>query len=63
MPDNYTFEYAIRKVQVNQKELQTNRTHQLLVYTDDINLQDLYKNVINKSKKPLLAASKELVQK
>jgi len=62
LPD-FTFEYAIRKEQVNQNGLKLNRTHQLLVYTDDINLQDLYQNVINKSKEPLLAASKELVQK
>jgi len=63
VPANFTFEYAIRKVQVNQNRLKTNRTHQLPVYSDDIDLQDLYKNVTNKSKEPLLAASKELVQK
>jgi len=61
--DNFTFEYAIRKVQVYQNEWKMNRTHQLLVYIDDINLQDLHQNVINKSKEPLLAASKMLVQK
>jgi len=63
LPDNFTFEYAIRKVHVNQNRLKMNRTHQLLVYNYDINLQDLYPNVKNKSKEPLLAASKDLVQK
>jgi len=63
LPDNFTFGYAIRKVQVNQNRLKMNRTHQLLVYNDDINLKDLYQNVTNKSKEPLLAANKELLQK
>ena len=57
LPDNFTFEYAIRKVQVNQYGLKLNRTHLHLVYTDNINLQDLYWNVINRSKEPLSAAS------
>ena len=60
---NFTFEYAIRKVKVNQNGLKMNRPHQLLVYNDDIILQDLYQNVTNKSKEPLLPASKELVLK
>jgi hypothetical protein len=63
LPDNCTFEYATRKVQGYQNGWKMNRTHQLLVYTDDINLQDLHQNVINKSEEPLLAASKELVEK
>jgi hypothetical protein len=32
--------YAIRKVQGNQVGEELNGTHQLLVYTDDFNLQD-----------------------
>jgi hypothetical protein len=31
-------EYAIRKVQENQVGLKMNVTHQLLAYTDDVNL-------------------------
>jgi hypothetical protein len=34
----FTLEYAIRKIQENQEELKLNGTHQLLAYTDDVNL-------------------------
>jgi hypothetical protein len=35
---NITLEYAIRKVQANQVGVKLNGTHQLVVYTDDVNI-------------------------
>jgi len=35
---NFALDYAIRRVQVNQDGLKLNGTHQLLAYTDDINM-------------------------
>ena len=35
---NFTLEYAIRRVQVNQDVLKLNGTNQLLAYADDVNM-------------------------
>jgi hypothetical protein len=35
---NFALEYAIRKVQENRMGMKFNATHQLLTYTDDVNL-------------------------
>jgi hypothetical protein len=47
-----TLEYAIRRIQVNQKGLKINGTHQLLMYVDD-NILDGSVNTINK-KNPVI---------
>jgi hypothetical protein len=48
--DNYIstllLEYAISKVQGNKEELKFNGTHQLLVYTDGVNLLDNNINIM-----------------
>ena len=35
---NFTLEYAIKMVQVNQNDLKLNGTHQFVVYADDVNM-------------------------
>ena len=35
---NFTWEYAIRRVQINQDDLKLNHTYQLLAYADDVNI-------------------------
>jgi hypothetical protein len=57
---NYSLEYAIRKVQENQIGLELNETHQLLVYTDDINLLGDIINTIKEDAETLLGASRDI---
>jgi ribosomal protein S2 len=58
---NFALEYAIRKVQENQVGLTLNRTHQLLVCDDDMNLLGDNIDTIRKKKQKLLNdASKEV---
>jgi len=56
---NFTLEYAIRRVQVNQDGLKLNGTHQLLVYADGANILGGSEHTIKENAKALVVASKE----
>ena len=47
----FAFEYAIRRVWVNQDGLKLNGTHQLLVYTHDVNILRRSVHTVKKSEK------------
>jgi hypothetical protein len=57
---NFAVEYALRKVQENQVGLKLNGTHQLLAYTDDVNLLGDNTDTIKKNTETLTDAGKEV---
>ena len=57
---NFALECAIRGVQVIQNGLKLNGTHQLLVYTDDVNILGGSVHTVNENAEALVVASKEI---
>ena len=56
---NFTLECVIRRVQINQKALKSNGTHQLLVHVDDVKMLGGSVRTIKKRREGLLFGSKE----
>jgi len=57
---NFTLEYAIRRVQVNQDGLKLNGTHQLLAYADDVNILGGSIRILKENTEALVAATREI---
>jgi len=57
---NFSLEYAIRRVQVNQDGLKLNGTHQLLAYADDVNMLEGSIHTVKENAEALVAATREI---
>jgi len=57
---NFSLDYAIRRVQVNQNGLILNDTHQLLVYADDVNILGRSVHTVKENAGSLIVANKEI---
>jgi len=55
----FALEYAIRRVQVNQDGLKLNGTHQLLAYSDDVNILGGSIRTVKENSEALVAATRE----
>ena len=57
---NFGLEYVIRRVQVKQEDLKLNAAHQLLVYSEDVNVEGGSVHTIQKNTEGLLVATKDI---
>ena len=57
---NFALEYVIRRVQVNRDGLKLNGTHQLLAYTDDVNILGGSIQTLMENAEALVAATREI---
>ena len=57
---NFSLEYAIKRVQVNQNGLKLNGTLQLLAYADDVNILGGNAHTVKENEEALLVATKEI---
>jgi len=57
---NFAFEYAIRRIQVNQNGLKLNGARQLWICADDVNVLGGSIHTIKKNTGALLVSSKEI---
>ena len=57
---NFSQEYAIRRVQENRTDLELNGKHQLLVYTDDVNMLGENVQTIRENAEIFIKASKDI---
>jgi hypothetical protein len=57
---NFALEYAIRRVQVDQEGLKLNGTHQLLAYTDDVNILGGSVHTVKENAEALVVTTKEI---
>jgi len=56
---NFSLEYTIRIVKVNQEGLKLNGTHQLLAYADDVNILGGSIHTVKENSEALVAATRE----